>query len=665
MAINSIQNKQLLVMFLGGLLVVALCLGVLFYTKSRSIEIIELQTAETLAMQVTTLRVFYSEEIVTRAKESGLKVNYDYEGRRDTLPLPATLVKTLGEKIAQTHPGSQLRLYSRYPFPHRKNEKYDDFEQQALSSLEKLPQQPFYRIENLNGQLALRYAIADLMKKSCVDCHNSHPESPKRDWKIGDVRGVVEIVLPLEKTESQLSQLVWYVSLLVIIGFAIVAFVGWLINKNTLGKPIDSLINTTSELAKGNLSLVPELKDRKDEIGVLAQGMNQVINYLRQAAKIADKIADGDLTLQIQIHSANDTFGEAFKKMLQFLRMVAGKVKNCSTQVKEISITLAKSGQQLQRDTETVAAAVQDMASVVEELSTNIRLIAKSVEFQASSVTQTTTSIQQMSTRMQRIAAGTKDLTELVGAARGVVKDGRESVEQASNGMREIHKSINSTADTIYGLGEHAAAIGRIVEVINSIAEQTNLLALNAAIEAARAGQHGLGFGVVAEEVRKLSERTTESAEEIGELIGGVQKDVAQAAKQMGLSTDLVNEGLTQSSRVVSALSQIEVVVDSVSTTSNYIDGVIIDQSTGTEAVLKATQELTIVTHEIQSASQEQSISTTEIVKSVERVQSAAERNTKLSEQLSIAGREMLLQSEQLEVAIGVFRLTSDKELSA
>ncbi|KAF0248973.1 MAG: methyl-accepting chemotaxis protein [bacterium] len=289
------------------------------------------------------------------------------------------------------------------------------------------------------------------MKKSCVDCHNSHPESPKRDWKIGDVRGVVEIVLPLEKTESQLSQLVWYVSLLVIIGFAIVAFVGWLINKNTLGK------------------------DRKDEIGVLAQGMNQVINYLRQAAKIADKIADGDLTLQIQIHSANDTFGEAFKKMLQFLRMVAGKVKNCSTQVKEISITLAKSGQQLQRDTETVAAAVQDMASVVEELSTNIRLIAKSVEFQASSVTQTTTSIQQMSTRMQRIAAGTKDLTELVGAARGVVKDGRESVEQASNGMREIHKSINSTADTIYGLGEHAAAIGRIVEVINSIAEQTNV----------------------------------------------------------------------------------------------------------------------------------------------------------------------------------------------
>ncbi|MBI4854632.1 MAG: DUF3365 domain-containing protein [Acidobacteria bacterium] len=659
MAINSIQNKQLLIMLLGGV-VVALSLVLLFYTKTRSVEIIKLQAAETLTLQVDTLRTFYSEEIVTRAKEAGLKVNYDYESRRDTLPLPATFVKALGEKIAQTYPGSQLRLYSRYPFPNRKDEKYDDFQQQALTSLEQKPKEPFYRLENVNGELSLRYAVADVMKKSCVDCHNSHPESPKKDWKIGDVRGVLEVVVPVAKAESELSQLVWYVALFIISGFSLLAFVSWLINKHTLIKPMNALVNTTSELAKGNLIEVTELKNRKDEIGNLAESMNQVINYLKQAARVADKIADGDLSLQIETQSATDTFGEAFKKMLQFLRTVASKVKISSNQVKEVSNTLAKSGQQLQKDTETVAAAVQDMASVVEELSTNIRLIANSVEAQASSVSETTTSIQQMSTRMQRIAAGTKDLTQLVSSARGVVKDGIESVGQASNGIREIHKSINSTADTIYGLGEHAAAIGRIVEVINSIAEQTNLLALNAAIEAARAGQHGLGFGVVAEEVRKLSERTTESAEEIGALIAGVQKDVAQAAKQMGLSTDLVNEGLTQSSKVVSALSQIEVVVDSVSTTSNYIDGVIIEQSVGTEAILKATQELTIVTHEIQAASQEQSISTAEIVKSVERVQSAAERNTRLSEQLSTASREVLLQSKDLEVAIGVFRLTTE-----
>lgn len=645
MAIKSLQNKQLLALVISAMLVLLLCLFVIFQVKEKTILAMEMQKAESLARQVTTLRAFYTDEIVTRAKESGIKVNYDFKDH-------------LGEKLFTETNSSRLYLYSRYPFPSRAAEKKDEFQQQALDKLEKQPQIPFYRMENVNGKMSLRYAVADIMSKSCVECHNANPESPKKDWKESDVRGVIEIVVPVDKTDKEITSFIWQIILVIVLGFALVITSSIFLNRQLLIQPINKLINIAKHIARGNLNVVAtELKNKDDEIGLLAKEMNQMVIYLQQASDIADRIAGGDLSLQIELQSTNDTFGDAFQKMVQFLRIVTVKVKSCSDQVKAMSETLAKSGQQLQKDTEMVAAAVQDMASLVEELSTNIKLIAKSVESQASSVVETTTAIQHMSIRMQRIAAGTKDLTQLVGSARGVVKDGRDSVEQASSGMREIHDSITSTADTIYGLGEHAAAIGRIVEVINAIAEQTNLLALNAAIEAARAGQHGLGFGVVAEEVRKLSERTTESAEEIGVLIGGVQRDVAQAAKQMGLSTSLVNDGLEQSSKVVSALSQIEIVVDSVSTTSSYIDNIIIEQSVGTEEILRTTQELTIVTHEIQAASQEQSISTSEIVKSVERVQSAAERNAKLSEQLSVTSREMLSQSEQLAVTLGSFRL--------
>jgi methyl-accepting chemotaxis protein len=279
------------------------------------------------------------------------------------------------------------------------------------------------------------------------------------------------------------------------------------------------------------------------------------------------------------------------------------------------------------------------------------------VENQAINVADTNGAIQQMAVRLQRIAGNTKDLTGFVDAARTVVKEGMHSVSRASQGMREISKSITTTATTIYDLGEHASAIGRVIELINSFAQQTNLLALNASIEAARAGVQGLGFGVVAGEVRKLSERTAQSVEEISQLVTGVQIGVAQAAKQMGISTNLMDEGLIQSTKAEAALGEIESVVSKVANNAAYFGEVIAEQSASTSLVLKTTQELNIVTQEIQAASQEQAISTGEINKAIDRVREASDRNAKLAGALSQTSRTVLSQSERLEKMIGTFVL--------
>jgi methyl-accepting chemotaxis protein len=367
---------------------------------------------------------------------------------------------------------------------------------------------------------------------------------------------------------------------------------------------------------------------------------------------------------QAEIETANQKLGtsnEELLSMTQLLNILISKVREGSENMQKMN--LLDLGQKLESDSNNVAIAVGDIAAIMEELSSNTIAIADNVESQAASINETTTGIHQMAIQIERIKGNTKNLAHISNSARNIVEESHKSVIHASEGMRQIHTSINKTADTIQALGVHAATIERIVEVINTISDQTNLLALNAAIEAARAGEHGLGFSVVAEEVRKLSDRTVRSADEINQLISGMQNGVDQAVKQMGHSLNLVNEGLTKSTSLVGALGQIETVVTDVTRTSVDIDNVILEHSIGTEQVLKATQELTIVTNQIQIASQEQALSTTEIVKSVESVRNIAESNTKIAKQLSTAGRALLSQSQHLEQATTIFNL-SDTLLS-
>jgi PAS domain S-box-containing protein len=154
---------------------------------------------QTLSLQ--EFRKLYSEEVVNRVLPHGIEAAHDYENRDRTIPLPATLLSELGKRISASRPGAHVRLYSDYPFPWRKEGgPRDEFEREALAALRRQPEQPFYRFEDFEGRPSLRYAVADRMEVSCVNCHNSHRDSPKTDWHLGDIRGVLEFIRPLDST---------------------------------------------------------------------------------------------------------------------------------------------------------------------------------------------------------------------------------------------------------------------------------------------------------------------------------------------------------------------------------------------------------------------------------------------------------------------------------
>jgi PAS domain S-box-containing protein len=195
--------------------------------RARFFESVALENAERYSSAISEFRSLYSSEVAQPASASGIPVTHDYKAIKGAIPLPATFSILLGEKLGNENGHGHARIYSPYPFPWRQKTGglRDDFERAAWESLNRKPDSPFYKIAKRDAKPVLRYAIADVMKADCVQCHNAHPQSPRRDWKVGDVRGVLEVKVPIDTQFGQ-SNAGLYDSLFFIAGLLVAGLFG-------------------------------------------------------------------------------------------------------------------------------------------------------------------------------------------------------------------------------------------------------------------------------------------------------------------------------------------------------------------------------------------------------------------------------------------------------
>jgi serine/threonine protein kinase len=179
----------------------------LSYLSDRLIRAAALESAAEQSDVLLEVNNSYS-DVVKRAQAGKLPVTHDYAGKPTAIPIPATFTIELGQQISErSETGVQIRLYSDYPFKSRRNGgPRDDFEHEALRRLRENPDEPVYHFEEYKGRPVLRYVTARRMQQTCIDCHNTHPDSPKIDWEVGDVRGVVEIIHPLDRDAARTRQ---------------------------------------------------------------------------------------------------------------------------------------------------------------------------------------------------------------------------------------------------------------------------------------------------------------------------------------------------------------------------------------------------------------------------------------------------------------------------
>jgi len=206
--VRLLHERTILVLLLMFCLGAGCMLWYVSHLQSDLIASLALQDASLYAQALEEIRTLYTSEVVDTVRKHGITVTHDYASQEGAIPLPVTLNRLLSERLGAHKAGAQARLYSPYPFPWRRDEGglRDTFGQAAWNALQHHPDTPFYRFEPVHGRPSLRYATADLMRPSCVTCHNTHVDSPKTDWHTGDVRGILEVILPLDSAAVQTRQ---------------------------------------------------------------------------------------------------------------------------------------------------------------------------------------------------------------------------------------------------------------------------------------------------------------------------------------------------------------------------------------------------------------------------------------------------------------------------
>ena len=461
----------------------------------------------------------------------------------------------------------------------------------------------------------------------------------------GENRKLVDARRKSDETASALTIIFSVISTLVAL---IVGVWVAITTAKSITEPLNKLMQVSRQIGDtGDLDHSIDVK-REDEIGELARTFSKMVNYLKEMAAVSEAIAGGDLTVQVQPRSPQDTLGNAFAKMVEGLGRLVRSVRDASSQVASASGQVANASDDSAKVGLQASSAIDEVTSTMHEMSVNVQNMVKSTQVQASSVSETSASIDQMVASIQRVADTAKVLLDISNRSREEVHSGITTMEKATDGLNRINATITSSGEIIGALGQRADDIGKIIEVIDDLAEQTNLLALNAAIEAARAGEHGLGFAVVADEVRKLAEKSAQSTKEISELIQSIQKEARKAVENMDRSTGIVNEGLDLGGELNSALRKISNVVTEVYKFAQEIGAATNEQSHGSSQIARATTRLNEITHEINSAVEEQASGAHAVVKAMERMRELVQQSTSGSTELAASAEQMSKMSRGL-----------------